>query len=57
MGRRSFASAGPGIPFDAMQDYFHAMPVSTLPDLAGNDYSWWDEMMARRQREEERRSF
>jgi uncharacterized protein len=45
MGRRSFATDGPGIPFDEMQDFFHALPVSTLPEIAGNDYPWWDEMM------------
>lgn len=45
MGRKVFANNA-GIPFTEMQDYFEAVPVSELPDLAGNDYPWWDEMMA-----------
>ncbi|MGH2549682.1 MAG: CocE/NonD family hydrolase [Thermomicrobiales bacterium] len=45
MGRRSFAN-NDGVPFSEMQNYFEAVPISTLPDLAGNAYPWWDEMMA-----------
>ena len=45
MGRRVFASEV-GVPFSEMQSYFEALPIADLPDLAGNDYPWWDEMMA-----------
>ncbi|MGI8406411.1 MAG: CocE/NonD family hydrolase [Thermomicrobiales bacterium] len=45
MGRREFGMSGSESTFSEMRDFFEAVPISTLSDLAGNDYPWWREMM------------
>jgi putative CocE/NonD family hydrolase len=45
MGRHSFSATPPSGSFSQMQDYFNAVPIAELPELAGNAYPWWNEMM------------
>ena len=45
MGVRSWQLPGFMNLFTAQQDYFDALPVSSLPERAGVSSAWWDEMM------------
>ncbi len=45
MGRRSFQDQAFMELFTESQEYFDALPISELPDLAGTSSAWWDEMM------------
>lgn len=45
MGRRSWQTPPPFAWFDAVRDYFHALPLSSIPQAAHAPSPWWDEMM------------
>jgi putative CocE/NonD family hydrolase len=45
MGRRSWGVPQPFEWFAEIRDYFHALPLSAVPERAGTVSPWWDEMM------------
>jgi len=45
MGQRSWQVSDSCPLFAEQQDYYDALPLSTLPDRAGMSCAWWDDMM------------
>jgi putative CocE/NonD family hydrolase len=45
MGRRSYEQVEPMSMLTTQQDYYEALPLSRLPELAGCTSDWWDDWM------------